>query len=64
MIKLDISEAIALMCFMGDAILAKENEGGSDPQSLLGDKVLFNGIAKQANLELPADEQYSLYPEE
>lgn len=58
-IKLDISEAVALLCFMGDAIFAKEER--KEPVDM-GDKMLYNGIALQVNAELPdGDEHYSLY---
>lgn len=66
-IKLDISEAVALLCFMGDAIhlREKDNEDGEHDEELRGDKILFNGIAIQVNAELPeGDEHYSLYPDQ
>lgn len=58
-INIDISEAVALLCFMGDAIHAVDN--GDHSEELNGKKMLFNGICEQVNKELPADEQYSLY---
>ena len=61
-IKLDISEAVALICFMGDAIHAKEQDSTSDKEILNLEKHLFNGIVCQVNLELPpGDEWYPSY---
>lgn len=59
-INIDISEAVALLCFMGDAIFALDT-GNKDDEELNGKKMLFNGICEQVNKELPEDEQYSLY---
>lgn len=63
-LELDVSEAVALLCQMGDAIFAKEKLEDTDPHSLMQDKLMYNGIAVQVNRELPEDERYSVYPVE
>lgn len=66
MIKMDVSEGVAVICALGDWIFAiTENKGVGD-RSLLPDlKTLYNGITVQVNKELmDGDEHYTLYPEE